>query len=294
MTPNLLIATQKVLSPHKWFRTSPKAERPKRRMEYWAEPIPGQYEYIPGRGWFLVAQLKDTPPKVDTSKDSAVVSVECLTPTEFVKLPKPIPVHRSQILKRYLLEEEYKKRKTQSWIRTEDGKRQLVGFFQLDDGIAWVQCWDENGEFIARSEYKRWCIDPDTGHFRHLRRSDDPEYILRSQNVSRERGSEDGRRSQQSASTGYQRGGGPSLPSTRANSIRGVAMGSAMLSNPTSTPSSRAQSRRSSPRRNNSIPLEEAKAALRMMAEEQKRAVSQAASAANQGERGRQIERVAR
>lgn len=71
---------------------------------------------------------------------------------------------------------------------------------------------------------------------------------------------------------------------------------------PTSTPSSRVQSRRSSPKRNNSIPLEEAKAALRRMAKEHEEAVNAAAAAKMRTtssdsvpkvERGRGMTRVA-
>lgn len=292
MTPNLFLATQKVLSPHKWFKTAPKQERATRRTEYWAQPVPGQYEYIPGRGWYLVATAKNEPIEDTTTKGGAVLSIEAVESLEFVKLAKPVSVHRSQILKRYLLEDEYKKRKSQGWIRNDAGRKVQVGFFRLDDGIAWVQCWDEEGEFVPRTEYKRWFLDTETGQFRHLRKSDDPNYI-RSRNPSPTHKHDSDNRSQQSASTGFQRSGAtsvkesaPSMPSTRASSIRG-----GVLSNPTSTPSSRAQSRRSSPRRNNSIPLEEAKAALRKMAEEQRAAVARAA-ARPRVERGRSALRL--
>lgn len=301
MTPNLFLATQKVLSPHKWFR-APKTERATRRTEYWLQPVPGQYEYIPGRGWYLIATPKESSIEqvTITSKHADSLPETNSEPKEFTKLAKPIPVHRSQILKRYLLEDEYKRRKSQGWITNESGKKVQVGFFQLDDGIAWVQCWDEDGAFIPRSEYKRWFLDPKTNAFRHLKKSDDPNYILsRSRNPSLERHDSDAR-SQQSASTGYVRSGtasnAPSMPSTRPSSIRGVGAGYA--SNSTSGPSSRNQSRRSSPRRNNSIPLEEAKAALRRMAEEQRQAVAAAAAARGRTgskevvERGRQTTRT--
>jgi hypothetical protein len=288
MTPNLFLATQKVFSPHKWFRT-PNIERATRKTEYWKGPVPGQYEYIPGRGWYLIATLKDAPTEVISAKnsdESATFSQE----KEFVKLAQPIPAVRSQVLGRYLLEEEYKTRKRYGNIRNERGKQIYVGFFQLDDKVAWVQCWDEKGQFISKSEYKRWCIDGETKQFRHLRKGDDPNFEREADN-----------RSQQSASTGYQRGPTstndiPSVSSTRASSFRGP------ISNPASPLSSQAPSRRGSPGRNNSIPLEEAKAALRRMAREHEEAVTAAAAARTRTnskdavermERGRSMMRVA-
>jgi hypothetical protein len=309
MTPNLFLATQKVFQPHKWFR-QPKIDRPTRVTEYWTTPEPGQYEYIPGRGWFLVAKVKHAPTdpveqaKVEGGPVSTVVPLQ---PREFEKLPKPIPVHRSRVLGRYLLEDDYKSRKRTTEIKNERGKRVQAGFFQLDNGVAWVHCWDENGIFIPgdKSGYKLWCVDTATNEFRHMRKGDDPEYVRSrnpsrnpSRNVSRERSPDN--RSQDSVSTAFRTASGsirdgPSLPSTRASSIRSPL-------SPTSNPSSRAQSRRNSPRRNNSIPLEEAKAALRRMAKEQEEAVAAVAAARTRTistdavprvERGRMMTRVA-
>ncbi|KAH8725880.1 hypothetical protein GQ44DRAFT_680700 [Phaeosphaeriaceae sp. PMI808] len=280
MTPNLFLATQKVFQPHKWFR-SPRTDQPTRVTEYWTTPKPGQYEYIPGRGWYLIATLVETSPNPTLLKDLdgvATVSVTSSEPQEFTKLPRPIPVHRSRVLGRYLLEEDYKNRKKTATIQNENGKRVQAGFFQLDNGIAWVHCWDDAGIFIpgGKTGYKLWCIDPATKEFRHMRKGDDPSFT-RSRHTSRDRNLS--RPSQDSISTGFRSGpgtprDGPSAPSTRANSIRG-----GLMSNPTSTPSSRGPSRRNSPRRNDSIPLEEAKAALRRMAKEQEDAVLAAAAA---------------
>ena len=301
MTPNLFLATQKVFQPHKWFRTT-KSERPTRVTEYWATPAPGQYEYIPGRGWYLIAKLKDLPADlIELAGSEGDPVLPASSPQrEFVKLQKPIPVHRSRVLGRYLLEDDYKNRKRTTEIKNEQGKRVQAGFFRLDNGVAWVHCWDDDGIFIpgGKTGYKLWCIDAATDQFRHMRKGDDPNFV-RSRNTSRERDPDS--RSEDSVSTAFRSGpastrDGPSIPSTRASSIRGP------LSNPTSNPSSRAQSRRSSPRRNNSIPLEEAKAALRRMAKEQEEAVAAAAAArirtnsketVQRIERGRPMTRVA-
>jgi hypothetical protein len=301
MTPNLFLATQKVFQPHKWFRAA-KTERSTRTTEFWTTPEPGQYEYIPGRGWYLIARLKQTSIESVESKEldsSPALPAASSDTQEFEKLHQPIPVHRSRVLGRYLLEDDYKRRKRTVQIKDERGRRVQAGFFQLDNGVAWVHCWDDSGIFIPgdKSGYKLWCIDATTQEFRHMRKADDPSFA-RSRNPSRERDPDT--HSQDSVSTAFRSGPGsmregPSIPSTRASSIRGPM-------SPTSTPSSRAQSRRNSPRRNNSIPLEEAKAALRRMAREQEEAVAAAATARTRTtptesvqriERGRPMTRVA-
>ncbi|OAK93938.1 hypothetical protein IQ06DRAFT_235428 [Phaeosphaeriaceae sp. SRC1lsM3a] len=292
MTPNLFLATQKVFQPHKWFR-APKTERSTRVTEYWTSPEPGQYEYIPGRGWYLIARLRE--PACDTNEQHNP-NGRPVQPQEFEKLDKPIPVHRSRVLGRYLLEDDYKCRKRTTHIRNDQGKRVQAGFFQLDNGVAWVHCWDENGIFIPgdKSGYKLWCIDAATKEFRHMRKGDDPNYV-RSRRNSRERAPTN--RSQDSLSTAFPSGPGSMREgtSTAASSVRGMM-------SPTSTPSSRVQSRRSSPKRNNSIPLEEAKVALRRMAKEHEDAIAAAAAARNRTtssdtvptvERGRLMSRVA-
>lgn len=303
MTPNLFLVTQKVLSPHKWFRT-PKTERSQRVTQYWSTPEPGQYEYIPGRGWFLIATLKSELPDFPEFKKpepGSTLSITTPAEREFVKLPKPVPVHRSRVLGRYLLEADYKDRKRTAEIKNERGRRVQAGFFRLDNGVAWVHCWDENGIFIPGGEtgYKLWCIDAATQQFRHMKKGDDPNFIR--SRASSPRAHDTDNRSEESVSTAFRSGpastrDGPSTPSTRASSIRDP------FSNPTSTPSSRVQSRRNSPRRNNSIPLEEAKAALRRMAKEQEEAVAAAVAArtrtnsketAQQIERGRSMSRIA-
>ncbi|KAL5115503.1 hypothetical protein ACEQ8H_006566 [Pleosporales sp. CAS-2024a] len=284
MTPNLFLATQKVFQPHKWFR-APKTERSTRVAEYWSTPVPGQYEYIPGRGWFLIArsvQAHVESANVHISGKDAAVPNPLSEPREFEKLAKAIPVLRSRVLGRYLLEDDYKRRKKTAMIKNENGKKVHAGFFQLDNGVAWVHCWDEDGIFIPgdKSGYKLWCIDSATKEFRHMRKGDDPHFV-RSRPASRERDVD--ARSQETVSTAFRTGpasvrDGPSLPSTRASSIRGPL-------SPTSTRSSCAHSRRNSPRRNNSVPLEEAKAALRLMAKEHQDAVAVAAAAAAAADR---------
>ncbi|PSN66014.1 hypothetical protein BS50DRAFT_404187 [Corynespora cassiicola Philippines] len=304
MTPNLFVATQTLFQPQKWFKSS-RSERPKRKTEHWDSPVPGIYEHIPGRGWYLIATDKDTPAGHDGSKTQdggPVEAVDTEKPKvkEIVKMSPPVPVRYSKVLKRYLLAPDYEIRKKYGKIDDGRGKQIDVGFFRLDDGIAWVQCWDEEGEFIP-GPYKLWCIDPGTKAFRHMLKGDDPNYV-RSRANSFERGGEttERRRSQDSRSTQYRSGpeslrDGASLPSTRANSraasransIRGLTP-SNPTSNPTSKPGSQANSRRNSPKRSQGLPFEEARAALRKAQQQaEAQARDRADSSAESMRRGR-------
>lgn len=204
-----------------------------------------------------------------------VLSAKSPQPKQFIPMDRPVQVHKSSVLSgRWFLDPDYKMRKKRGNIKNENGKQVEVGFFQLDDGT-WVQCWDHEGNFIPGDPkirgYKRWCIDAETKQFRHMLKRDDPNYI-RSRNNSSERDFDTN--SQDSRSTAYRSSrpcstrNGPSVPSTRASSIRFNS------STPGSRPTSQRPSRQNSPVRNNSIPLEEAKSALRRMAKEQEDAAA--------------------
>jgi hypothetical protein len=238
MTPNLFLATQTLFSPHKWFRNQPKPTKPVRRTEHWSLPVPGTYEYIPGRGWYLIA----TDKKPEDSKAPQDAEV----PT--IKLHQPVQVKYSKVLKRYLLAPDYEMRKREGRVLNDTGRKEHAGFFQLDDGIAWVKAWDADGEFIP-GPYKLWIPDPKTGLFRHMLKTDDPEYaervISRRNSFEPRRGSQDSRSTQYNPSTGAK-----SNPSTRANSCRDKS----------SNPASRANTRPSSPNSGSSgnVPLSEA------------------------------------
>ncbi|KAF2743184.1 hypothetical protein M011DRAFT_226190 [Sporormia fimetaria CBS 119925] len=263
MTPNLYLATRTLFKPRDWFRsTSPSSppEKPARKTEHWDDPVPGTYEYIPGRGWYLIArdaELPEKPPNTATGQ------------TTTNKKHAPIPVKYSKVLKRPLLAPDYEARKRgEGKFITASGRAATAGFFRLDDGIAWVQCWDDAGQFIP-GPYKLWCIDQTTGLFRHMLRGDDPAY-LRSRANSVE---DDDIRSQDSRSTRFL--------ASRAGSVRddwGSIGGTPRSSNSKlvspaapSGPSSRAMSRQNSSERSQSqsLALEEAKERLRSMAAEQ-------------------------
>ncbi|KAF2276418.1 uncharacterized protein EI97DRAFT_450257 [Westerdykella ornata] len=294
MTPNLFLATQTLFSPHKWFKAGPKSERPSRRTEHWNDPVPGVYEYIPGRGWYLVATDRErenntskrhdtgnrtphegTGPDNEDEDEYAVDLPALLQENKVIPMIPPTPVKYSKVLKRYLLAPDYEARKRHGQYLemnpAQHGANKLLtaGFFRLDDGIAWVKCWDQHGEFIP-GPYKLWCVDRETGLFRHMLRGDDPKYAAsRSRGSSIDGGDEGGRKrrtSQDSRSTQFKGGSGAG---TRASSIRGLTP---------SAPASRPGSRRGSPKRSPSVPLEEAKERLRKLAEEQKSASASAAT----------------
>ena len=283
MAPNLFVATQKVFQPHKWFKKP--NEKPQRRTEHWSSPVPGVYEYIPGRGWYLIATYKeqgDSETPESTSKDGGPVGGASDEERETVALSSPVPVRYSKVLKRYLLNPDYEARKKYGVIENSRGRMVQMGFFQLDEGTGWVNCWDEEGEFIP-GPYKLWCIDARTERFRHMLRADDPEYqrsrsnsransrtTSRANSFEREAGSR--RNSQESRSTQYRPGpgstyDGPSVPSTRANSVK-VLTPSAPASKSGSQPSSRRNSltrAQRSPR----LPLDAVNANLRELAMQQ-------------------------
>ncbi|KAF2189059.1 hypothetical protein K469DRAFT_565001 [Zopfia rhizophila CBS 207.26] len=267
MTPNLFLATQTLFSPHKWFKQQ-KSARPARKTEHWDDPVRGIYEYIPGRGWYLVAT--DKPKDEDAPEE---------TPVETVKMTQPVQVKYSKVLKRNMLQPDYDMRKRYGKIKDSKGKFEEAGFFRLDDGVAWVHCWDEEGEFIP-GPYKLWCIDQKSGNFRHMLKGDDPEYVHSRRN-SYDRHSQDSRSTQYRSGPGSNREG-PSIPSTRANSransLRGLT--SAPTSAPTSKPASRANSRPTSPK-SPGVPLSEATTLLNPIAAE--RAVAGRAGATSPG-----------
>lgn len=298
MSPNLFLATQKLFSPHKWFKDNSTQQRSVRKTEHWAEPKPGLYEYIPGRGWYLIAKLKKvTHDAPETSVEGGPVQAAREPAKEYEKLAHPISVHWSRVLKRYMLEDDYKARKKYGAVQNDTGKSTELGFFRLDDGVAWVQCWDQEGTFIP-GPYKLWCISQRTGQFRPMLKGDDPNFAgsrTNSRSNSRNPSLDRDRDSQASRSTEFfppshapSNKDGPSVSSTRPGSIRMTT------SHSTSATHSQPASRRTSPRRKGSVEYEREKAAMRQMARDHREALMAAANqrsdskmAVEQIERGR-------
>lgn len=149
-TPNLYLAAQKLIKPHQWFSPSSNSPKTGRAVEHRNNPVPGTYEHRPGRGWYLIAT--DDPSE---------------------KLSTPVHVKYSRVLRRNLLEPDYDARKAHGKIRGKDGRVRDLGFFRLDDGIAWVNYLDEMGRFLP-GPYKLWCIDKESHKFRPMLKGDDP------------------------------------------------------------------------------------------------------------------------
>jgi len=200
MTPNLLVAGTTLFRPHRWF-SGRKSDKPIRKSEHWDEPVAGTYEYIPGRGWYLV------------SPDSM----------NGEKLAQPLHVKYSSVLKRHMLHRDYDERRVPhgKYIDS-NGKPREAGFFRLDDDTSYVKCWDNNGEFIP-GPWERWCVDKTSSKFRKMLKGDDPEWQSRHSSRSN------------SVTAPVSMRDGLSLPSTRPSSARGI---SGSRSVPTSRPSS--------------------------------------------------------
>ncbi|KAF2995671.1 hypothetical protein E8E13_002392 [Curvularia kusanoi] len=292
MSPNLFLATQKLFSPHKWFRDNKLQERSIRKTEHWSEPTPGLYEYIPGRGWYLIAEETSPTQPATTSEGGPV---QAAPEPSYERLAVPIFVHWSRVLKRYMLEPTYKDRKKHGIIQNAKGKNIEVGFFRLDNGVAWVQCWDQHGTFIP-GPYKLWCISQRTGLFRPMLRGDDPNFAG-SRNASRSGSRNPSFEGQESKSLFYgpsssraaSNRDGSSVPSTRPSSLRQVTG----QGPPSSEDRSQPVSRPASIKRNGSAEVyEKDKAAMRQMARDHREALVKAATAAARVDSKTGVERI--
>ncbi|KAF2452598.1 hypothetical protein BDY21DRAFT_375414 [Lineolata rhizophorae] len=236
MAPNLLIATQTLFSPHRWFTKRSYSEKPLRRQEHWEPPqapSAGIYEYIPGRGWYLII------------------------PDDGPRLERPQQIVYSKVLKRYLFKNEFDERKRRGYLHesaiadvtfattassgggggdhyapsapnlhSPKAKAKELGFFRLDDGVAYVCCWDPEGLFIP-GPYQMLVPDRVTGRFRPMKKADDPAWL-------------ESRRSSL-------RSGSRSANASRVGSAANSALNSAANSAANSRASSRAASPRSRP-----------------------------------------------
>jgi hypothetical protein len=151
MSPNLFLLGKLIVSPQQWFVPRSGSRSP-RKQEHWDAPIPGTYEYIPGRGWYLIA--------IDAGHQTSP------------QLRLPQPATYCKILHRPMLRQEFESRR-----KFETVKGQKGGFFLMDDGVTWVRAWDKNGAFIAK-DLEKWIIDSETRLFRRMTR-DDVEWVSR-------------------------------------------------------------------------------------------------------------------
>ncbi|KZF26561.1 hypothetical protein L228DRAFT_14980 [Xylona heveae TC161] len=143
MTPNLYLLTINLFTPHRWFTNSKrKTKRSSGRKEHWNNPVPGHYEYIPGRGWYLVAQDSGEP----TRREQVVYCA---------------------INRRWMLLTDLNARTTWATVPDERGKPKRRRFFRTDDGCTWLSCWDEHGKFVP-GPWPSWHVDKETGRFRSI------------------------------------------------------------------------------------------------------------------------------
>lgn len=240
MSPNLFL----LANPRNWFRrqqSSSTVGKPQRRTEHWDKPEPGTYEYTPGRGWYLIAP-----------DDSSCT------------VPLPAPVTYSKALKKYLFKDDYvsrqRHRQSVEVSDTEDGialekypgkesasssrshsrnrdspkRKTSLGFLRLDDGITWIACWDEDGQFIP-GPYQKWVIDPVTQRFRKMVKADDPGYwSKRGSMISAARSETSSRRSPGGAtgSSSVARSAKSATPSMTAPESRPSSRGEAVRPEP--------------------------------------------------------------
>lgn len=165
MTPNLFVLTKTAFSPHKWFASSrtsshSSSEQKSRsksvapEIEHWQHPVPGYYQHEAGRGWYLIA------------RDGSFHGSQRVDPA--------VKVAYSKVLKRWLFETDMQARKVRGRFAAADSPQTHdVGFFRLDDGVAWVNNADAEGQFLP-GPYTLYCYDDERKAFRVMKRRDDP------------------------------------------------------------------------------------------------------------------------
>ncbi|KAI9795748.1 MAG: hypothetical protein M1833_006841 [Piccolia ochrophora] len=153
MAPNLFLLTRKAVAPHRWFcskHRSQSARRASRCTEHWESPVAGTYEYLPGRGWYLIHRDDESPEK----------------PTQ-----REV-VYYCKIIHRWILESELSDRTTWANVSTENGKMTQRRFFRMEDNVTWVNCWEDDGKFLP-GPWQPWCFDKETSLFRKMLRKDE-------------------------------------------------------------------------------------------------------------------------
>lgn len=126
------------------------------------EPVPGVYEYKKGRGWYLVEYLENTEPS-----SSSTASTISSKKSNKERLPRQ--VIKCRVLDRWMFTCDYEKRRHFEYVQSsgDDSQVDQVGFYRLDDGVTYIQCWDTFGHFIP-GPYQRWCKDAKTKRMRPM------------------------------------------------------------------------------------------------------------------------------
>jgi hypothetical protein len=163
MSPNPFNLIKLALSPHRWGPKRSSSTQSVAAKEEWNTPVPGTYEYKPGRGWYLIEYAENV--------DNASISDAGTASTaKAERLPRQVTY--CKLLHRMMFTTEYNERRRFQYIKKDNSKRvQHIGFFRLDDDVTWVQCWDEFGNFIE-GPYQRWCFDAETQRMRPMQYRD--------------------------------------------------------------------------------------------------------------------------
>jgi len=151
MAPNLFVAVKTMCHPETWFREKPSRDLSLVQVRH--EPVPGIYKYI-GNNWCLIRREAVSGTKIFDAD-----------------VEPPVAVVYSKVLKRWIFEEDFIARQRKGYVEGHPHWRGQAGFFRLDDGISWVHCFDNEGEFIP-GPYKRYCFDKETEKFRVMLKGD--------------------------------------------------------------------------------------------------------------------------
>ncbi|KAJ5611014.1 hypothetical protein N7510_007733 [Penicillium lagena] len=138
MAPNLFICLRAVFCPTYWFQNGNRINGAVNREQHWETPVPGTYQFFPGKGWHLIR-------RDDGGHDE--------------KLPAPLVYCR--VLHRYMFESELEDRCR--WFSAplhRGGRPEQLRFLLLDDGVSWVAAWDAQDRFIP-GPYPKWWLDED-------------------------------------------------------------------------------------------------------------------------------------
>lgn len=163
MSPNPFNLIKLAIAPHKWGSRRSSSQQSQTKKEHWDQPVPGTYEYKPGRGWYLIEYAENA--------DAASIS-DASTASTIKQERLPRQVTYCKVLHRMMFLTEYNERRHFETIKlSSNNDAQHVGFFRLDDGVTWVQCWDRFGNFV-QGPYQRWCVDETTRRFRKMLSSD--------------------------------------------------------------------------------------------------------------------------
>ncbi|KAB8360822.1 hypothetical protein FH972_024556 [Carpinus fangiana] len=165
----------------RWFTRSAKDDSTSRsssvashsHSEPGNSPVPGVYKCVKGSTWYLVATHDPS-----TGKET--------------KLAERRKVVYSKLLHRWMFADDVERRtvwgkmpQTVVTTRTATGTSTVVqkasdkpvGFFQLGDGVTWINHLDADGVFITSGGHQRCClVDREKGEFRPMLKGDDPSY----------------------------------------------------------------------------------------------------------------------